>query len=288
MHPDFAGLTGLSPDVQVVDIGANPIDGAPPYAPLLQAGRASVVGFEPNPAALAALRQKAGPREVYLPHAVGDGAAYTLHICAAPGMTSLFEPDPAILALFHGFPTWGRVLTTETVRTVRLDDVPETARADMLKLDVQGAELMVLRHARGRLARALVVQAEVEFLPLYRGQPLFADVETFLRSQGFIFHRFFPTVSRCFAPMLLDNDIYAGLSQTVWADGIFVRGLLDTSALGDRELIASASILHDCYESVDVALRLLLAHDERTGSTLGKFYLNRLRLQGTQAHSEAA
>ncbi|MEJ0047184.1 MAG: FkbM family methyltransferase [Rhodospirillales bacterium] len=192
-------------------------------------------------------------------------------------MTSLYEPDPAILALFHGFPTWGRVLEIATIPTVRLDDVPETTGADLLKLDVQGAELMVLRHAEERLAGALVIQAEVEFLPLYRDQPLFSDVEQFLRARGFIFHRFFPAVSRCFAPMLVDNDIYAGLSQTVWADAIFVRGLLDTGALTNRELLASASILHDCYGSVDIVLRLLLAHDKRTGGSLGMIYLDGLR-----------
>jgi FkbM family methyltransferase len=285
MYPDFANLTGQAPEICVVDVGANPIDGDPPYAPLMASGRADVVGFEPNPAALATLRRRAGPRETYLPHALGDGATHTLHICAAPGMTSLFEPDPAALAMFHGFPQWGRVLATESLRTVKLDDVAETYGVELLKLDIQGAELMVLRHAQARLKTALVIQAEVEFLPLYRDQPLFTDVELFLRGHGFVFHRFFPAVSRCFAPMMLGGDIYAGLSQAVWADAIFVRGLMDTAVLTERELLASASILHDCYGSIDLALRLLLAHDARTGGVLGPAYLAGLQ-QGKDFFSE--
>ena len=276
---DFLDLTGEAPVIRVVDVGANPIDGTPPYASLLEAGRADIIGFEPNPAALATLRSKAGPRETYLPLALGDGAVHTLHICAAPGMTSLLAPDPAVLSLFHGFPQWGRVMATETVSTRRMDDVPQTDGADLLKLDVQGAELMILRHAEQRLSRALVIQAEVEFLPLYRHQPLFADVESFLRQKGFIFHRFFPTVSRAFAPMVVNNDLYAGLSQTVWADGIFVRGLLDMSLLTPRELLASASILHDCYGSIDLALRMLVEHDRLCGSAIAEHYLAGLQDQ---------
>ncbi len=269
----FRSLTGAEIRIKAVDIGANPIDGDPPYAGLLRAGQAEVVGFEPDAAALATLDQRKGPHERYFPHAVGDGARHTLRICQAPGMTSLFEPDPATLALFHGFPQWGRVLRRVEVQTVRLDDVPETAGADLLKLDIQGAELMVLRHATARLADAVVVQAEVEFLPLYQGQPLYGDVERFMREQGFALHRFFPQTSRVLAPLVPGGNPYAGMSQLVWADAIFVRELTALEALTGRQLLAMATILHDCYGSVDVALRLLMEHDRRDGGALAGRYL---------------
>lgn len=57
----FNALTALNLRVKVVDIGANPIDGSPPYAALLKAGNADVVGFEPNPEALAKLNEMKGP-----------------------------------------------------------------------------------------------------------------------------------------------------------------------------------------------------------------------------------
>jgi FkbM family methyltransferase len=259
--------------VKVVDIGANPIDSEPPYAAMLRAGEAEVVGFEPNRAALATLEARKGPLERYFPHAVGDGGRHRLHICQAPGMTSLLEPDPEVLALFHGFPDWGRVLATEEVETVRLDDVPETAGADLLKLDIQGAELMVLRHAEARLAEAVVVQAEVEFLPLYRGQPLFSEVELFLRRHGFRLHRFFPEVSRAFRPVLVNGDPYAGLSQLVWADAVFVRDPARLDRLTARQLLAAAAILDRCYRSADLVFRLLAEHDSRTGGARAAEYL---------------
>ena len=259
--------------VRVVDIGANPIDSEPPYAAMLRAGAAEVVGFEPNPAALAVLKARGGAAERYFPYAVGDGRRHTLHICQAPGMTSLLPPDPAVLGLFHGFPDWGRVLATEEIDTVRLDDVADTEGVQLLKLDIQGAELMVLRHATARLKTALVIQVEVEFLPLYVGQPLFSEVELFLRGHGFVLHRFFPLVSRAYRPVLVNNDPYAGLGQVVWADAVFVRDPLRLDALAPAELLAAAAILHDCYGSADLAYRLLAAHDAREGGALAARYL---------------
>jgi FkbM family methyltransferase len=272
--PTFRALTGgASPRVKVVDIGANPIDADPPYAAMLRAGDAEVVGFEPNRAALGELERRRGPLERYFPHAIGDGQRHMLHICQAPGMTSLLEPDPAVLALFHGFPDWGRVLSTEPIDTARLDDLPETAGADLLKLDIQGAELMVLRHAEARLRDAVVIQAEVEFLPLYRGQPLFTDMDLFLRERGFVLHRFFPTVSRAVQPMMLNNDPYAGLGQLVWADAVFIRDFARLDALDDRQLLAMAAILHDAYAAYDIAFRLVAEHDRRQGTPLAAGYL---------------
>src|SRR5439155_13532918 len=83
--------------IQIVDIGASPIDGDPTYKPLLAAGRARVTGFEPNPAALAELQQSKGPNETYLPDAIGDGAEHTLHVCQSAGMSSLLRPNQQIL-----------------------------------------------------------------------------------------------------------------------------------------------------------------------------------------------
>jgi len=269
-------LIGADVRVKIVDIGANMIDSEPPYAPLLRAGAGEVVGFEPNLEALDRLNAQKTPAETYLPHALGDGARHRLRFCAAQGMTSLLPPNPRVLNLFHGFPEWGRVVREEDVDTARLDDVPETEGVDLLKMDIQGAELMVLRAAEKRLETTLVIQTEVEFLPMYEGQPLFSEVEMFLRERGFLFHRFFPTVSRVLSPMVVDNNVYAGLSQLLWADAIFVRDFTDLSTWSDRSLAVAAEILHDCYQSIDLVLRLLNEGDSRSGTARGAAYLTAL------------
>jgi FkbM family methyltransferase len=214
-----------------------------------------------------------GANEIYLPHAIGDGARHTLRICQAPGMTSLLQPNQEILKLFHGFPEWGQVLATQEVETLRLDDVVETEGAELLKIDIQGGELMALRNGRMRLRDILVIQSEVEFLPMYVDQPLFADVDGFLRQEGFMFHRFFSESSRVIRPLMVNNDIFAPFSQLIWADAIFVRDLARLDCLTDRQLLTMAAIMHDCYRSIDLALHLLSEHDRRTSSRLGAVYL---------------
>ena len=278
----FKAIIGAEVRIKIVDVGANPIDGSPPYAELLRGGVADVVGFDPDPESLRRLNAQKSAAETYLPYAIGDGRRQTLHVCRAPGMTSLLEPDPRVLGLFHGFPEWGEVVARETIDTVRLDDVRETAGLDLLKIDIQGGELMAFRNAEARLAEALVIQTEVEFLPLYVGQPLFGDVDVFLRGRGFSFHRFFPLVSRVIVPTVLDNDIYAGMSQSVWADALYVRDLTRLDALSSRQLLAMATILHDCYGSFDLVMHILVNHDTRFSTTFGAAYLAGLQATGSR------
>src|SRR5207248_2510884 len=62
-------------------------------------------------------------------------------------------------------------------------------RVDFIKLDTQGSELDILQGAGFLLDDCLGLQLEVMFSPLYEGQPLFADVDTYLRSRGFVLWR---------------------------------------------------------------------------------------------------
>jgi hypothetical protein len=53
---------------EIVDIGANPIDGEPPYLPMLKAGRiCRVTGFEPQETAFKKLIDEKSSFERYLP-----------------------------------------------------------------------------------------------------------------------------------------------------------------------------------------------------------------------------
>ncbi len=274
----FKNVTGTQVRVKITDIGARSITGndPPPYVKLLQAGDADIVGFEPDAQALAALNQAKGPHEIYLPYAVADGQQHTLYTCVAPGMTSLLKPNPAVLNLFHSFPAWGSVLSTEEIDTVRLDDVDETVGTDMIKIDIQGGELMAFHHAQNRLKDVLIIHTEVEFLQMYIDQPLFSEVEIFLRSRGFVFHRFFPLISRTFVPVSKNGNIYEGISQLCWADAVFVRDMTCLNMINDEQLLKLAMILHECYESADLAHYYLLEFDRRNGTETAHRYLSSL------------
>ncbi|ABS05907.1 FkbM family methyltransferase [Kineococcus radiotolerans] len=242
----------------VVDIGANPIDGDPPYAPMLRAGLCTVVGFEPQPDALAKLHAAAGPNERYLPHAVGDGGEHELKVTWMGGMTSLFEPDVARLSALNEFARYGQVLSRVPVSTTRLDDVADLGPLDLLKIDVQGSELMIFQNGRRTLADAVAVHTEVSFVPLYEGQPMFHEVDAELRAQGFLPHAFAALKKWAIAPAVLDGDIFENHQQVIEADVAYVKDFGRLEELSREQLTHLALLAHHVYASPDLTVRCLV------------------------------
>src|SRR5262249_48110957 len=74
-------------------------------------------------------------------------------------------------------------------RVATLDSVMAEAQwednIDLLKIDAQGAELMVLRGAEQTLPHIRVIYTEVAFTALYEGSCIFSEVYDFLCARGF-------------------------------------------------------------------------------------------------------
>ena len=264
------------PEIEIVDVGASAIDGPPHYQRLIDVGKAHVVGFEPDPVQHEVLQKLGHSFATYLPFALGDGNDAELKICFAAGMTSLLEPDIEVLSHFHGFAEWGKVLNRQKISTRRLDDVDEVQSFDYLKLDVQGAELQIMRGGSRKLNSALIVHTEVQFVPFYQDEPLFAELDQELRNAGFYLHRFTPFISRVFKPVILNNDIFAGLSQILWSDAVYVRKFTEFDRLPTDSLLKIAFVLHELYGSFDLAALALHHIDLKEGSDRYAKYLNRL------------
>ena len=241
----------------IVDVGANPIDSDPPYKAMLAAGLCDVIGFEPQADALARLQKMAGPRERYLPDALGDGTSHTLNICGIDGMTSLLDPDPAQLALFNLFPIWGEVKETHTISTRRLDDIAEIAHMDFLKMDIQGSERMVLLNGKAKLADTVAIQTEMSFVPLYKNQPVFGDMDLLLRELGFLPHCFAELKVWPLAPTVVADQPNRGLRQVLEADMVYVRDFTRAGNMSPEQWKHLALIAHHCYRSVDLVVRAL-------------------------------
>jgi hypothetical protein len=64
-------------------------------------------------------------------------------------------------------------------------EVSWTEDIDLLKIDVQGAELLSLSGAERTLERVLLLLTEVSFAPLYEGSCIFGEVYEFLTARGF-------------------------------------------------------------------------------------------------------
>lgn len=253
------GLSALLRPVrltEVVDIGANPIDGDPPYKGMMLQRLCRVTGFDPHPAAIAELAKRKGAQETYLPYAVGDGGDHVLNICRGIGFASLLQPDAKTLTHFPNFTELGRVIQRLPLQTRRLDDVAEITAIDLLKIDIQGGELSVFQNGRSKLSRAVAVQTEVSFVPLYEKQPVFGDIDQELRALGFIPHAFTAINKRMIAPML-GADPAAAINQLVEADVVYVRNFIDAETMDSEQLKHLALIAHHCYGSFDLALNCI-------------------------------
>jgi FkbM family methyltransferase len=242
----------------IVDIGANPVDGDPPYKVMLDAGLCTVTGFEPQPAAREELLKNMGPLENYLPDAVGDGGVHLLHVTEESGMTSLFEPDPARLRLFNGFRKWGQVKQELSITTRRLDDIDAVRNIDFLKMDIQGGELMVLTGGRSKLSRAVMIQTEIPFIPLYKNQPSYGEIDLELRAQGFVPHSLFNVKRWAVAPIIFAGDLRVGGNQLLEADVVYVRDFGQMERMDDEQIKHLCLISHAVYGSTDLAHLCLL------------------------------
>lgn len=180
-----------APDLRyrVVDIGARGGAGGL-WAPF--AGFCDVIGFDPDEAECTRLNGEAGDSgQHFYPYAIGrtDGPA-DFHITQFPYSSGFYRGNPRWLERFP-FTTL-TVTSTVRVETVCLDSFVSAEgidRVDFIKVDVEGAELDVLRGAARMLERCGVLGIKTEFWwdPVVKGQPSFAEIDLFLREAGFRF-----------------------------------------------------------------------------------------------------
>lgn len=145
---------------------------------------AEVHAFEPQSdlyANLAAISENESRWQVHnLALSDSEGEA-EFHVPAAAFTASLLTPDAAFGS--------ARV---DKVRTTTLDKWSEQHGAtDVLKLDLQGAELQALKGATSMLSNVRVILCEVNFVPRYEGCSLFHEIAAFLAEQGFMLHRLY-------------------------------------------------------------------------------------------------
>ena len=109
------------------------------------------------------------------------------YVTKRPTGSSLLPMDPKWISRFT--PSSYSALAAEEKLDIRTlshvidgDDIP---KPEFMKLDIQGAELEVLEALRPDHRENLVgLVSEVEFVPVYKDQPLFEDVHALMREYG--------------------------------------------------------------------------------------------------------
>jgi FkbM family methyltransferase len=202
-------------DLLVVDVGArNGMYLLPPS----YTKRATLVGFEPNPAEYkklvenntdaekvfalqgispprfsanrfhdCALWDSDGEQTLYVTRGAG---ACTLMGASKPLMKDTYylypEGHPGRIRSFYDLQA--EVLHTEPISCRALDNlIPNNETVDFLKIDVEGAELRCLRGAERLLndGRILFIQSEFQLMSYYNEHPLLGDQHRYLADRGY-------------------------------------------------------------------------------------------------------
>jgi FkbM family methyltransferase len=205
----FASTSSLS----VVDAGAHHGETTAQYLEHFPGSR--VIALEPEPENFAVARATLaafGDRVELLPAALAEAdGSVCLRRTSHSGAHSLLEVGDM---RYYDAPV--ETLAPLEVRAISLDTLCASRgldRLDILKMDIQGAELMALRGARGLLARQAigVIALEVLFQPLYRDQPTFWDIADHLRGLDYALQG------------LHEQRHHAGNHAVLrWADAVFV------------------------------------------------------------------
>jgi len=207
----FAPLdkAGIMPTV--VDVGAR---NGFLQLPSSYTKRAELVGFEPNPeeyrklvagttdAAAAGVPLSSFAKETYFDCALWErDEERPFYVTVGPGASTLMgEAVPEVASrIFQCYPPGSAkagksfldqhagIREVIPMKCRRLDSLLTDDRTvDYLKIDVEGAELQVMRGAEALFAkhRVLFVYTEFVLLPYYAEHPLLGDQQSFLRDHG--------------------------------------------------------------------------------------------------------
>ncbi len=145
-----------------------------------------IIAFEPIPTEAEIFRKALSGKNVQLHQtALGENAGEAeIHLSRSADSSSLLPIGETQKKLFQNTDEIG----TLKVPVKRLDDFKvewEKYSRILLKIDVQGFELSVLKGAVETLKHCAFVYVECSETELYVGQALYRDVATFLEQHGF-------------------------------------------------------------------------------------------------------
>ncbi len=173
----------------VMQVGGR--DGADPVTKWLRARKKiKTIGVEPESTGLDALK-KTNAYDFIITQALSDAIGTApLYITKAKGWCSLLKPDVAAITKIGTQRCLTKrpfeIVKTEAIAVTTLDTIKGTLpNIDYLQIDVQGAELSVLKGAIATLQSIAMIELEVRFTPIYEHESTFQEIYAFLVQHGF-------------------------------------------------------------------------------------------------------
>jgi len=259
-------LTTLMPDeaISFLDVGA--ANGAPPRWSAIREF-IDYCAVEPDPRSSGEVLQKETESQYRSERLItkalwNESGEVSLNLCRKAMTSSIYEPNDDFAKLFPDSNRFDIIKRIELPCTT-IDEVTRNSglQFDAIKLDIQGAELNALIGAEKLLTRVLAIEIEVEFHELYRNQPLFDSVFSFLKSYGFdlidliSLYRWSPRE-------------FTGLGQLTFADALFMRPPEIIASTGTESEIRKYASICVIYRRGDMLVRLSSALERFNGQSI--------------------
>jgi FkbM family methyltransferase len=196
----------------IFDVGANVGDTAERYRELFP--EAEIYCFEPYPQVFAQLSARYGQSpnlhlfKLALSEQTGTASFYTF---SNPVANSLLPKAPDITEVVDAQHIQDKgVIPVETITLDEFCQRQKIDHIDILKFDIQGAELKALRGAESSLRKRKIglIYLEVQFASLYTGQAWFFDIAHYLIERGYELFDFY-------------NFTYREDGKLKWGDALF-------------------------------------------------------------------
>jgi FkbM family methyltransferase len=260
---------GWNKKITIIDVGAQMLESSDHvYSPLVKSVPTKIIGFEPLSDELEKRVKAERNVEIYS-YMIGNGKKRKFNITQFKPASSNLSPNFNFLNKFHAMNEMLKVEETIDVETIRLDEIKQIKDCDLLKLDVQGSELDILKGSKEILKDTCVVYLEVEHSMLYEMQPLHSEIDIYLREAGFEFVDF---RDPGYITYRENNRGYGG-SRRAWSDAIYFKNDNSIINAGAKKILKSAIIAHCNYAMWDLAAHYLTMYDEMTKSSLAKKYI---------------
>ena len=202
-----------------------------------------------------------------LPYALWSSETeLVLNINKSAGTSSIYEPNNSFLSQFEDmgrFEAKSKVkLKTKTIDG--LINTGELTDLDFMKIDVQGAELEILKGGSNYLKNNLVgLEVEVEFSPIYQDQPLFSEVEIFVRQElGLELW----DIRKTYWKYLQDRKENACKGRLIFGDALFLRpistldnwvnGMNSEKATAKLHMLITTAIAYGYIDYADTILKI--------------------------------
>ena len=256
---------------EIIEVGAHPYGGKEElfYRLLDFFPNSKVNAFEIDETECQKLNKLSKNGVQFFPYALGyKEEVRKFYETNHPMCSSLYEPDIELLKLYHNLEV-AYLKNISEIKTVSIDKFMETEKiktVDFIKIDIQGAELDVFKGANKCLENILSIVSEVEFIQIYKNQPLFGDVCSFLNRKDIMFHKFLGLAGRSLKPIIINNEKNYPI-QHIWSDAVFIKNSFKIPYLDNSQLL-KLSVFSYLYGSPDLTVFCLQNYDKKNKTNM--------------------